>query len=157
MIHQTLKGILEKTKAGKERWGMPKRGACHLYQAVLEGLTDYVPFWQRPDESEECARPADTHLGNERARQRNQEQQGSVTCQCVRNSKENGEGAADERAQEQRRQGGRVQGTYTEPCRTLDFTLGRQDPGRVQAFQCTLSAWFLRPFIMAWPLPISLA
>ena len=44
---------------------------------------------------------------------------------------------------------------YMGSCRTLDFTLVRQETGRFQAFQCTLSAWFLRPFIMACPLPIS--
>lgn len=75
---------------------MPKGGACYLYQAVSEGLADYVPFGQRPEESEECVSPADTHLGKDQARQRNQEQQRSVMCQGVRNSKESSKGAGDE-------------------------------------------------------------
>lgn len=66
---------------------MPKGGACHSYQAVWEGLTDYVPFRQRPEENEEYVSPADTHLGKERARQRNQEQQGSGLWRCVRTAR----------------------------------------------------------------------
>lgn len=135
MIHQTLKGILEKTKAGKERWGMPKGGACHLYQAVWEGLTDYVPFRQRPEENEEC-KPC-RHTSRERASQA--EEPGTARISNVpvcQNSKESSEGAADERAlraEETRGESSR-KSVNTESCRTLEFYSGETRNWKVSGF-----------------------